>query len=874
MVTTNGWKRVLLACLAAAAMLASPARAQEEEPGDPRKPATELTETEVARLKTAWEKRRPKIALAVGQVNGQGVLSVNDPLENALRVGIAGQLTKAITTGLIEIVDRPTDVPTEDLKRDAAQAIAVSMGKRNVADFVIVVMLQDLGQGRSDANLRILDVRGEAPIGKAAVPLVQIDRNPGDIRAKANLAKYSRRIAQELLTVLEERAAESVYRYYILGIDDDDTDELVDFLDDCRDKGIAHVSDPANEKTEGLDWTVFDVTSTERRTRVKKLLSEGLEKQGRKLDVTREVAGTTWGRVVKNTVPAWCKICPEIDKNPNEAFDGLVQKRQESLRRDEYPKIAVYADTRSPGLTDMKAHVEQWFLRMGFEVTSDFKPPLPVVNDGMVGNLVAMMREDQAFRDALRQVRYFVTIVPRGEGEDAGYSLQMTDMREGAGLLVGNQVWPDRRATDCEQCEIDTRDAQDIAKYMVANLVETIDKRLNGDLRFRRVVVRVKGLHSSGLEAPKDDAENAEVQRASARVFQLVNLLNRSGAVDPQGTTTPRIDQNVAEFTIEIKGTLNQVLEDLTANLTKLDDPPYIESARSHELVLSFERRGAAGTPASVGGGGKARTRENAWALLVGVNYTGDPIVTNPLRFCVRDVELMRSTLVECGYSEGNIVFMTDDLPQSDPRFPNAVNVLQQLENLVKKAKNGDEIIVHFSGHGSAAVRDGQAVLDQPVFLARSVQLSATQWARGDIPLGTVRAIIEKAAARQIVMFVDACHSGGSGAGDAPRDLVDAISRAISAANQSVGTLSGCRLNQCSLEDSESKQGYFTKALSDGIRGQADSDPIGGNRDGQVSLYELFLYVQSQVKARTSGEQQPQYSGHFLDEVFLANFQP
>jgi len=55
-----------------------------------------------------------------------------------------------------------------------------------------------------------------------------------------------------------------------------------------------------------------------------------------------------------------------------------------------------------------------------------------------------------------------------------------------------------------------------------------------------------------------------------------------------------------------------------------------------------------------------------------------------------------------------------------------------------------------------------------------------------------------------------------------------------------------------SLESDEWGHGAFTKALVEGIEGQADY-----NHDGIVYIRELDLYVTKRVKALTDGEQKP-----------------
>ncbi|GLJ22091.1 hypothetical protein SUGI_0414150 [Cryptomeria japonica] len=87
----------------------------------------------------------------------------------------------------------------------------------------------------------------------------------------------------------------------------------------------------------------------------------------------------------------------------------------------------------------------------------------------------------------------------------------------------------------------------------------------------------------------------------------------------------------------------------------------------------------------------------NKYAVLVGCNY---PNTKNELHGCVNDVTHMRRTLIRrFGFPEHNITFMIDT--DSASTKPTGKNILQALNSMVVKAKHGDVLFFHYSGHGT-----------------------------------------------------------------------------------------------------------------------------------------------------------------------------
>jgi uncharacterized caspase-like protein len=83
-------------------------------------------------------------------------------------------------------------------------------------------------------------------------------------------------------------------------------------------------------------------------------------------------------------------------------------------------------------------------------------------------------------------------------------------------------------------------------------------------------------------------------------------------------------------------------------------------------------------------------------ALLVGINYPG---TEGELKGCLNDVDRMRRCLVDrFGFDEADLRVLSDADPSTPP--PTGANIRLELERLVGKARPGDSLFFHYSGHG------------------------------------------------------------------------------------------------------------------------------------------------------------------------------
>ncbi len=105
-----------------------------------------------------------------------------------------------------------------------------------------------------------------------------------------------------------------------------------------------------------------------------------------------------------------------------------------------------------------------------------------------------------------------------------------------------------------------------------------------------------------------------------------------------------------------------------------------------------------------------------------------------------------------------------------------------------------------------------------------------------------------------VLFFLDTCHSGnvmGSGKFRAPLHITGVIN-ALASAEDGAVVFAASTGKQFSLENPAWGNGAFTKALVEGLTGQADY-----GKKGRITVNMLDLYLSERVKELTGGKQTP-----------------
>lgn len=137
-------------------------------------------------------------------------------------------------------------------------------------------------------------------------------------------------------------------------------------------------------------------------------------------------------------------------------------------------------------------------------------------------------------------------------------------------------------------------------------------------------------------------------------------------------------------------------------------------------------------------------------ALLVGINdYPG---TFCDLMGCVNDVQYMQDLLTSLfGFRKEDICILTD-------KDATALNILKALEMLVYDAKPGDQLIFHYSGHGSQMPDTSGDEKDRVDEILCPYDLDWCENVVRDDDLNRIFGSVP--AGVHVEVFLDSCHSG------------------------------------------------------------------------------------------------------------------
>ena len=282
----------------------------------------------------------------------------------------------------------------------------------------------------------------------------------------------------------------------------------------------------------------------------------------------------------------------------------------------------------------------------------------------------------------------------------------------------------------------------------------------------------------------------------------------------------------------------------------------YARPAAAATALAPTRAPGTPGAPAAV-----SRVLGERWAVVIGAGQFENRAIPR-LRYATADAEAVYRTLTTVGgFKKDNVKLLTDTSEQK-PTLRNLRQVLGTF--LARNPQKEDTVLIFFAGHGAPEVdargveRDGLAKYLIPVD-ADPDDLYATA-----LPMDEIRTIFERIEAERVVVFLDTCYSGAGGG----RTFAAKNTRATSvdddflqrlARSKGRAIITASKSTEVSLELAELGHGIFTYYLVEGLKGAADLD-----RDGVVTLQELYTYVESQVSRRSravGGNQHPVLKG-------------
>lgn len=258
------------------------------------------------------------------------------------------------------------------------------------------------------------------------------------------------------------------------------------------------------------------------------------------------------------------------------------------------------------------------------------------------------------------------------------------------------------------------------------------------------------------------------------------------------------------------------------------------------------------------------------WAVVVGVGAY-ESVAIPRLRYAVPDAEAVYQALVgAAGFKKDNVLLLTD----RGERKPTLRNIKWALGTFLQRsARRDDTVVIFFAGHGAPEVdprgveRDGLAKYLIPAD-ADPDDLYSTA-----LPMDELQTIFSRIEAERVVAFLDACYSGAAGGRTFSSKKTRAVAvddlfleRLTRSKGRAIVTAS--RPAEVSIELPELGHGIFSYYLVRGLQGAADL-----NRDGIVSLQELYEFLEQQVTAKSrsvGGNQHPVMKGELEGVLPLA----
>lgn len=230
------------------------------------------------------------------------------------------------------------------------------------------------------------------------------------------------------------------------------------------------------------------------------------------------------------------------------------------------------------------------------------------------------------------------------------------------------------------------------------------------------------------------------------------------------------------------------------------------------------------------------------FALIIGVDQYADTQMTT-LSGAANDAKTLAEALVRyAGFPTEQVILLASNQPAE--RQPTRGNILRRISNLSAIVPKDGLLLVAFAGHGME--RGGQAfLLPTDAQVSNDVDLLE----QTAINVAQMKEWIRKIGVGQVVVILDACRNDPAGRANVDNPLTAAYTHGFNfdVRNREViafATLYATEVGHRAYEYKEKRQGYFTWALVEGLKGGA------ANAQGEVTLAGLVKYLQETVPKR------------------------
>ncbi|WP_223115439.1 caspase family protein [Luteimonas suaedae] len=222
-----------------------------------------------------------------------------------------------------------------------------------------------------------------------------------------------------------------------------------------------------------------------------------------------------------------------------------------------------------------------------------------------------------------------------------------------------------------------------------------------------------------------------------------------------------------------------------------------------------------------------------------------------------RDITAVLTSQAHCGYDPRNVIMLLDGQATLEA-------LRHELDALAGRAGVDDTVVIFFSGHGALlgdpSNRESALV---PIDCDPS-DLSATVLLEAEFS-----AALTRIKAQRLVVFIDACHSGGAGCFKGSRDAksVDLGFSEKSLVRLAQGSgrvlIASSRASEFSLVMAGASNSLFTQHLLGALRGDAATEG-----DGLIRIFEVFSHIAEKVRGAAPGRQHPIFKASDLENNF------
>ncbi|HAP37169.1 MAG TPA: hypothetical protein DCQ28_15020 [Bacteroidetes bacterium] len=299
-------------------------------------------------------------------------------------------------------------------------------------------------------------------------------------------------------------------------------------------------------------------------------------------------------------------------------------------------------------------------------------------------------------------------------------------------------------------------------------------------------------------------------------------------------------------------GTLRSEKLSLSAGLNQIQVMVNGRGGEKVRKIVNITRR-MLGAPISTASDDKPIKNSSGqlqrWAVVVGVSEYLNPGIPN-LSYAERDARTFAEFLKTSaggGFEEERVkILLNKDATLN--------NVKLALNKFLRQTVDKDLVVIYFAGHG--APEPANPINNYLLcYDTDPKSLETTAFPMWDVNTALTRYIPSK----RVVVFTDACHSGGISTDIATRgmsatddNLINQYLTDLSKSKEGVIVFTASQAGEVSQELEKFGHGVFTYYLLDGMKGKADF-----NNDYTVTIGELMDYVEEKVKRQTNGNQHP-----------------